>query len=790
MVEIKQFKIENIEPWIKYESNNYLDKWFGKVNFIFWDNWVWKTTFVNILKYLWKENKIWQKFVNSNKDSNKDSNRDSNKDSNKDSNNYYKRLKSDKYQFYDSNLGNIKQTNFKEKIFVFDDVFVNDNIFVVSSNVKDSKFSKGRKDTIEIVLQWEIKGLYDKLNQKKENKKELTKNKKEKDNKINQLKEQLEKIKKQINENNNLELLKEWQKIEDLIQEKEKISQDLQEVNKNIEYCWNKVSKINDIERKIIKLEELKKRIQKNNEQKSEIEEKLKEMKDLEKFYQRYGKKITDFLNLWFDLWRKDTNICPFCQNKITKEKKKELNILYDKLKENITNLLEKKDKLNKDYNIKIAEKESLEKEIEDNKNLLKKKEEIEKNINKIKEEKNELIKKQWEIEKNIENFEKYKKFEESKKWKLKEKENLKKQLKNLIKEEIDNKVEIKWVTEEIKKIEEQIKREEENFTESFENGINSYLDNLWFSNFKLKLTRTKTLFKIEIIRWKTKWWEVISLSEWEKRALWLSFFLVLLENVDEDTLKESIVIFDDPITSLDGKRRKATEELLNNLFWQESPKFKVKQTFTFTHDKTFFKYLSKTIIWLKKWNKFTWIIYKTWNESESWSFLVSYDFKKTYDSFLEKLWNINNWKINNWKIEWNENYFSLIIEWLHKLRFCIEYFIREEVFEYDNFEKVWPFIERIWKISKKIKLEQDDIDNLSNLYSFCNKTWLHYEADDIQPTFNELKSKIKLFLEIKEKINWDKEIKKKKLKIVKDDNFLDNSSVWEINFTVNTVKI
>jgi hypothetical protein len=186
-------------------------------------------------------------------------------------------------------------------------------------------------------------------------------------------------------------------------------------------------------------------------------------------------------------------------------------------------------------------------------------------------------------------------------------------------------------------------------------------------------------------------------------------------------------------------------------LFWQENPKFKVEQIFVFTHDNIFFKYLNKTKVNLKKWSKFTGIIYKVWqqnNKNIAWSYLVSYDFKGTYKSFLEKLE-----KIKNWNIEAGKDYFALLIEVLHKLRFCIEYFIREEIFEYDKFEWVWKFIERIWEISNKVKLAQQDINNLSNLYDFCNKTWIHYEDEKIQPTLEELKEKISLFLEIKNKI-------------------------------------
>jgi Holliday junction resolvase RusA-like endonuclease len=49
--------------------------------------------------------------------------------------------------------------------------------------------------------------------------------------------------------------------------------------------------------------------------------------------------------------------------------------------------------------------------------------------------------------------------------------------------------------------------------------------------------------------------------------------------------------------------------------------------------------------------------------------------------------------------------------------------------------------------------MAKEDIDNLSNLYDFCNKTGIHYEDDKIEPTLEELKEKIRLFFDIRQKI-------------------------------------
>ncbi|OQX23914.1 MAG: hypothetical protein BWK80_23435 [Desulfobacteraceae bacterium IS3] len=70
------------------------------------------------------------------------------------------------------------------------------------------------------------------------------------------------------------------------------------------------------------------------------------------------------------------------------------------------------------------------------------------------------------------------------------------------------------------------------------------------------------------------------TLSEGDKSTLAFAFFIAALENMPE--LDKQIVIFDDPLSSLDETRREATARLLLDL----SPK--VKQLNVFTHKKDF----------------------------------------------------------------------------------------------------------------------------------------------------------------------------------------------------------
>lgn len=78
------------------------------------------------------------------------------------------------------------------------------------------------------------------------------------------------------------------------------------------------------------------------------------------------------------------------------------------------------------------------------------------------------------------------------------------------------------------------------------------------------------------------------TLSEGDKSALAFAFFIAVLEQAPE--LEKQIVVFDDPLSSLDQTRREATARLLLNL----SPK--VNQLAVFTHNRDFLYKLCEKI--------------------------------------------------------------------------------------------------------------------------------------------------------------------------------------------------
>ena len=82
------------------------------------------------------------------------------------------------------------------------------------------------------------------------------------------------------------------------------------------------------------------------------------------------------------------------------------------------------------------------------------------------------------------------------------------------------------------------------------------------------------------------------SLSESDKRILAFAFFLCLL---DENSLDSSIVIFDDPINSLDHERKRFTSEIIGRLA-------KPEQIIVLTHDREFLRDMSTDpwFLWYK----------------------------------------------------------------------------------------------------------------------------------------------------------------------------------------------
>jgi wobble nucleotide-excising tRNase len=159
----------------------------------------------------------------------------------------------------------------------------------------------------------------------------------------------------------------------------------------------------------------------------------------------------------------------------------------------------------------------------------------------------------------------------------------------------IDEKAkEIKEYKSNIKNLDEKIDTELSKITESFIQKINKYLENENFKVNKIDLPNHKNFSELHCeinLEFNKKPVKIYSknksdrlndfLSTGEKRSLGFAFFMASLEN--ENQLENKVLIFDDPITSLDYNRKSKVARKLISISQN------VSQVFILTHDRHFF---------------------------------------------------------------------------------------------------------------------------------------------------------------------------------------------------------
>ncbi len=214
------------------------------------------------------------------------------------------------------------------------------------------------------------------------------------------------------------------------------------------------------------------------------------------------------------------------------------------------------------------------------------------------------------------------------------------------------------------------------------------------------------------------------TLSEGEKQVIAMAFFFAQLRKENDP---DKIIILDDPITSFDAGKRKSTTEVTE----RETAKF--TQMFMFTCDPLFREFCRKQFK-----NRNLYYIFKTQRSSS-----IHYIPKKRetiYSSFETDFKNIDTYDGSN------EN----IVVFGQKLRFCLETKIKEDYFGYSQ-ESLTNMIETFTG-KGKVKLENliNNKDVILQIYNYCSTGGLAHYPKDGPTSWNELKSKIKQYLELK----------------------------------------
>jgi len=198
-------------------------------------------------------------------------------------------------------------------------------------------------------------------------------------------------------------------------------------------------------------------------------------------------------------------------------------------------------------------------------------------------------------------------------------------------------------------------------------------------------------------------------LSEGEIQVLSLCFFFAFLDiQKDKD---QKILVFDDPITSLDNSNL----SFLVDLIMEEKKNF--SQIFVFTHHRTFFKFLRKKFgqkkIGCKEFNIIR-------NKKEFGGSFIS---KSHETSFLPKLICFEE----DLKVLSPVDIEFKTIEYGQYLRYEVENFIKNDLLHINehNFE---DFIDGV---KNNQKIHEDDLEKIKYIYSFCNWTGLHVDVGD-----------------------------------------------------------
>lgn len=222
-------------------------------------------------------------------------------------------------------------------------------------------------------------------------------------------------------------------------------------------------------------------------------------------------------------------------------------------------------------------------------------------------------------------------------------------------------------------------------------------------------------------------------LSEGELQVLSLCFFFAFLDIQDDKANK--ILLFDDPISSLDNSNLSCLVDLISDKHSEFS------QTLILTHHRVFFKFLQKK--------------FRTDNKDGNGSEFIILRNKKEYGgsfilpSLKKDLTKKLKWFRDN-TIEDSESQTGIdietkIIEYGQYLRYETERFVKNTLLQWnqDNFPKL---IEGV-KANKAI--EDSKLESLKKVYSFCNWTTSHVDVGDDHGV-SQLKRHISLFLEVK----------------------------------------
>lgn len=226
-------------------------------------------------------------------------------------------------------------------------------------------------------------------------------------------------------------------------------------------------------------------------------------------------------------------------------------------------------------------------------------------------------------------------------------------------------------------------------------------------------------------------------LSEGERQLISLAFFFAINENLQNKD--KTVLIFDDPITSLDSPNLKILAELIH----QKTKEF--SQVIVFTHHPLFFKYLAKC----EDPNPCKFGVLKNADQFGG-SFMF---FDPGFDLVTEV--QRCNQEINQNAQNGNLKPEEIALKYGQLLRLAVEKFIKNDLLMWDKEKRFDEVTENLKSGKNKIaKLTDDDLEVVTNMYKYCNYSNLLHADKETPSALSELQTHIDKFVQILNKAN------------------------------------
>jgi|GEM_PF-1054435 len=205
-------------------------------------------------------------------------------------------------------------------------------------------------------------------------------------------------------------------------------------------------------------------------------------------------------------------------------------------------------------------------------------------------------------------------------------------------------------------------------------------------------------------------------LSEGERQLISLAFFFAINENIA--TKNDKILVFDDPITSLDA----ANLKILSDVIYEQTAIY--SQVFVLTHHPLFYKYLGKKEN--PNPNKFG--ILK--NVAAFGGSFLFFDAAREYDLHND-LKNCHT-GLMNLAAAGTLNLEECALRYGHLLRLSVERFIKNELLMWNKDDNFSAITSNLKDTQSKIKRLSDiDLDNIEKVYKYCNyANFLHADKE------------------------------------------------------------